>query len=107
MNKKELKLLVREVLREFGHTTEKVAVEINGELDYYTEREIRALQIIAKRKGQESDEAFEEFCKSVTVYDRRTKRGAHKMIFRKDGRFDNSFEEGFFNITSDLALELF
>ena len=112
MNKFEMKILVRQTLREFGHTTEKVAVEINGQLDYYTEREIRALQVIARRKAEESDEAFEEFCNTVTVYKGRCK--GHKkdksdriMHFRKDGKFEEPFDSGFNNVIKKLVFALF
>ena len=111
MNKYEMKRLVRQTLQEFGHTTEKVAVEINGQLDYYTEREIRALQVIARKKAMESDEAFEEFCNTVTVYKGRHK--GHKrdksdriMHFRKDGKFEEPFDSGFNNVIKKLVLAL-
>lgn len=112
MDKFEMKRLVRQTLREFGHKTEKVAVEINGQLDYYTEREIRALQVIARRKAMESDEAFEEFCNTVTVYKGRCK--GHKkdksdriMHFTKEGKFEEPFDPGFFSVNDDLAMKLF
>lgn len=111
MNKFEMKRLVRQTLREFGHKTEKVAVEINGQLDYYTEREIRALQVIARRKAMESDEAFEEFCNTVTVYKGRCK--GHKkdksdriMHFTKEGKFEEPFDSGFNNVIKKLVLAL-
>lgn len=107
MNKFEMKRLVRHTLREFGHRTEKVAVEINGQLDYYTEREIRALQVIAARKAKESEAEFKEFCDTVTVYSGRYKRKSlHTMHFRKDGKFSDEFEDGFYDVNSNLAFEL-
>lgn len=112
MDKFEMKALVRQTLREFGHTTEKVAVEINGKLDYYTEREIRALQVIARRKAMESDEAFEEFCNTVTVYRGRCKGQPRKagydvMHFTKDGKFEEPFFPGFYDTNDNLAMWLF
>lgn len=107
MNKFEMKRLVRQTLREFGHTTEKVAVEINGKLDYYTEREIRALQVIARRKAMESDEAFEEFCNTVTVYRGRCKGQHDIMHFTKEGRFEESFFPGFYDTNDNLAMWIF
>ena len=110
MNKYEMKRLVRQTLREVGHTTEKVAVEINGQLDYYTE--IRALQLIAKRKAAESEAAFKEFCNTVTVYKGRYK--GHKrdksdriMHFRKDGKFEEPFDSGFSDVNKKLVMKLF
>lgn len=111
MNKYEMKRLVRQTLREFGHTTEKVAVEINGQLDYYTEREIRALQLIARRKATESEAAFKEFCNTVTVYKGRCK--GHKrdkldriMHFTKEGKFTEPFDSGFSDVNKKLVIEL-
>lgn len=111
MNAKELKSLVRDVLRDYGHKTEKVAVECNGKLDYYTEREIRALQLIAKWIADESEEAFEDFCKSVTIYKGRTKGHKRDKSDRivhlcKDGYLDNEFEPGFYEINTKLSREL-
>ena len=112
MNKFEMKRLVRQTLREYGHTTEKVAVEVNGQLDYYTEREIRALQVIARRKAMESDEAFDEFCNTVTVYKGKCK--GHKkdkldriMHFTKEGKFEEPFDSGFNNVIKKLVLALY
>ena len=86
----------------------KIAAEINGKILYLNEGEVRALQIIAKQKAEESDEAFEQFCKDVIIYSHVKKRiSKHKMIFRKDGKFANEFECGFFSANSEMAFELF
>lgn len=112
MNKFEMKRLVRQTLREFGHTTEKVAVEVNGQLDYYTEREVRALQLIAKRKAMESDEAFQEFCNTVTVYKGRCKghkrdKSDRMVHFTKEGKLEEPFDPGFNDVNKKLVLALF
>ena len=111
MDKFEMKRLVRKTMREVGYTTSKVAVEINGKLDYYTEAEIRALQVIARRKALESDEAFKEFTDNVIVYKGRCKghlrdKSSRIMHFRKDGRFEEPFDPGFFSVCDDLAMLL-
>lgn len=112
MDKFEMKRLVRQTMREVGFTTTKVAVEINGKLDYYTETEIRALQVIARRKALESDEAFKEFCNTVTVYRGRCKGQPRKagydiMHFNKDGKFEETFFPGFYDVSDNLAMLLF
>ncbi len=83
---------------------QKVAAEVYGKIVYLTEAEVRALQVLAKCKAKESDEAFEEFTENVIIYSHCHKRSSkHKMIFRKDGTFVNDFEPGFFDINSSLA----
>lgn len=94
-------------LREFGYKTNKVAVEFYGKLDYLTETEVRALQVMAKRRAEESDEAFKEFTENVIVYSSRYKsRAKHTMIFRKDGCFANDFEPGFEDTNDKLIFEI-
>lgn len=87
---------------------QKVAAEVYGKICYLTEAEVRALQVLAKRKAEESDEAFKEFTENVIVYSHCRKRiSKHKMIFRKDGKFENDFEPGFYDVNGKLAFELF
>lgn len=96
----------RKIARQYKYCP-KIAAEINGKVLYLTEGEVRALQIIAKEKAEESDEAFEQFCKDVIIYSNAHKKSSkHTMIFRKDGNFENDFECGFFSATSYMALEI-
>ena len=86
---------------------QKVAAEVYGKIVYLTEPEVRALQVLAKRKAEESDEAFKEFTDNVIIYSHMHKRRSkHKMVFRKDGKFENDFEQGFFDVNSNLAFEI-
>ena len=86
---------------------QKVAAEVYGKIVYLTEPEVRALQVLAKRKAEESDEAFKEFTDNVIIYSHcHKRRSKHKMIFRKDGKFENDFEPGFYDVCSLLALEI-
>lgn len=92
-------------LREVGYKTSKVAVEVYGKLFYMTEAEVRALQVMAKRKAEQSDEAFKEFTDNIIVYSAGTKRRSkHTMVFRKDGCFANDFEPGFMDVNEKLAM---
>lgn len=87
---------------------QKVAAEVYGKIVYLTEPEVRALQILAKRKAEKSDDAFKEFTDNVIIYSHCHKRSSkHKMVFRKDGKFENDFEPGFFDVSGKLALEIF
>ena len=85
----------------------KVAAEVYGRVCYLTEAEVRALQVLAKRKAEESDEAFKEFTENVIIYSHcRKRKSKYRMVFQKDGSFENDFEDGFFDINSKLALEI-
>ena len=89
------------------HYHSKVAAEIYGKLVYITEAEVRALQILAKRKASESEAAFLDFCENVIVYSGANKRSSkHIMMFGQDGRFINDFEPGFYDVNSELAFEI-
>ena len=68
---------------------------------YLDENEVRYLQV--KCSLCKSDEEFEDFKKNHIIYDRATKRGANRMIWRKDGCFTNEFQKGFFD-TSFLLI---
>lgn len=98
----------KKILKEVGKfKTNKVAVEIYGKIMYMAEYEIRALQVLARRKAEESDESFDEFCKNVIVYSGRCKRTSkHTMTFRKDGCFSDDFDEGFYDVNALLCFEL-
>ena len=86
---------------------QKVAAEVYGKIVYLTEPEVRALQVLAKRKAEKSDEAFKEFTDNVIIYSHcHKRRSKHKMVFRKDGKFDNDFEPGFFDVNSNLTFEI-
>ena len=94
------------ILRDL-HYHAKVAAEIYGRLVYITEAEVRALQILAKRRAEESEEAFLEFCENVIVYSGSRKRSSkHIMLFEEDGSFINDFEDGFFDVNYKLANEI-
>lgn len=86
---------------------QKVAAEVYGKIVYLTEPEVRALQVLAKRKAEESDEAFKEFTDNVIIYSHcHKRRSKHKMVFRKDGKFENDFEPGFYDVNSNLAFDI-
>ena len=89
------------------HYHSKVAAEIYGKLVYITEAEVRALQILAKRRAAESEESFLEFCENVIIYSGSAKRSSkHIMMFAEDGSFINDFEDGFLDVNTKLALEI-
>lgn len=96
----------RRVARTFGYV-KTIAAEIYGKILYLTEGEVRALQIMAEEKAEESDEAFNEFCENVIVYSNVKKKiSKHKMKFQKDGSFENDFENGFFSACALMAIKI-
>ena len=95
------------IMFKYGYS-KTVAAEIRGKILYLTEGEVRALQIIAKQKAKESEKAFKEFCEEVVIYSGCKKRSSkHRMIFQKNGLFENEFEKGFFSACGNMAIELF
>lgn len=95
------------ILREVGYKTNKVAVEIYGKLFYLDEAHIRALQVVAMQKAEESDEAFKEFTDNVVVYSGATKRRSkYTMTFKKTGGFIEKFEPGFVDVCTELDMKI-
>jgi hypothetical protein len=91
---------------ELGYTPIfKVAAIINGKLMYLSEPQVRYLQV--KCSQCETEEEYETFKKNHIIYSGRTKRKSkHIMIFRRDGKFFNEFENGFFSLNADLAFKI-
>ena len=106
---KEICSQVNNVIDEFGFKTDRVAATIYGVRCRVTELEVRALQVMAKRASEKSEEDFLEFRKNVIIYSTRntSDEGCHQMLFRADGMFENEFAPGFYDVSSNLAFELF
>jgi hypothetical protein len=105
----EISHQIDETLKEFGYKTDNVAAMIYGVRCHLTENEVRALQVMAKRAAEKSEEDFLEFRKNVIVYSCNdySDKKCHQMFFREDGRFSNEFNPGFYDVSSNLAFELF
>lgn len=105
----EISSQIERTLEEFGYKTDSVAAKIYGIYRHLTENEVRALQIMAKRAAEKSEDDFLEFRKNVIVYSCNdySDETCHQMFFREDGKFSNEFNPGFFDISCNLALELF
>ena len=67
----------RQICSKFNYCN-KIAAEINGKLLYLTEGEIRALQIVAKRKADESDDVFENL---IIYYGQKSQKALMMVIF--------------------------
>ena len=86
---------------------EHLAAEIYGKLVYLTEREVRALQVLAVEKAKQSEEEWREFCANVVVYSNSKKKNSYQLHWKKDGRFYESMETGFFDVCGSLTLVLY
>ena len=84
---------------------DRVAVTIYGKTKHMTEREVRCLQVLAMRKANESDEAFKEFCDNVIVHSGPT-LNSYVMRFTKNGRFENKFPCGFYDVCGNFNIEI-
>lgn len=85
----------------------KVAAELDGELVYLNELEVRYLQTLARAAAQVSEEAFQDFCKRNVVYSGPTKESSHHIMkFRESGKFFNMFEGHFFDACTRLFMEI-
>lgn len=73
---------------------------------YFSERQIRALQVlVAETYATKGQEAFEELVSNIIVHSGHTKQ-SERMIFRHDGCFVNKFEKGFLTTCSELTFKL-
>lgn len=66
-----------------------------------TEPEVRALQTIVAKMD---NAAFKRFNINVAIWS--GPNFEHKMIFRRDGLFENEFEPGFMDVNAELAFEI-
>lgn len=74
-----------------------------------TEPEIRAIQVLVKRRVEYSNwEITEKWLSTFIIYDGPTKRGSKPMTWNKNapGCFASEFKPGFFNVNSTLAIDL-
>ena len=83
-----------------------IAAEIYGKQVYLKEVEVRALQVLATKKAQESEDAWNEFCANVVVYSGRWKGRSYRMHWDKNGYFVEKFPEGYFDVCGRLQLTL-
>ncbi len=80
----------------------EVKVLAYGETFWWSEGRVRAFQVLAHNA---SDEEFEELKKNVTIFS--GPEMDHKMILRRDGKFENEFEPGFYDAMANMAFEIF
>ena len=70
---------------------------------WWSEERVRAFQVLVHNA---SNEEFEELRKNVTIFSGMSVDCTRKMIIRKDGKFENEFEGGFYNGNANMAFEI-
>lgn len=109
MSYSSVKQRIQRRLRQVNYYS-RVAVEFPAEkkIVYMTEPEIRAIQLEAALTYKQSGkEAFDLFVSNFIIYNGRTKRGSKPMTLNTDGKFDLSFQGGFWDANDNLAIELY
>lgn len=96
----KLLIVINEVLRK-NRFREEVDAKIYGYEMKLNEYQIRAIQIILHNT---TDEHFKELTENIIIYSGPKRH--EKMIFRRDGKFENEFEKGFYYINTELALQI-
>lgn len=66
----------------------------------WEEEDVRAFQILVHNS---TEEEYQKLKETVTIYSGPKITGSHKMIIRKDGKFENEFEPGFFDGNANMA----
>ena len=105
MNISEVELLARiyDIKKKYK-PIQHVYVEINKKPVLWEEEDVRAYQILIH---DTSEGEYEYLKDTVIIYSGPYKPGSHKMIIRKDGKFENEFDEGFFDGNANMAFEIF
>ena len=98
---------VQELLKKHQYTP-TLPVIIYGEKYEFTEVQMRALQCLAKRRADESEEAFEDFNCNVYI-SLSNELGEYELTnhaFTKDGHINGFFNQGFYDICSKFAIAI-
>lgn len=93
--------ITRVMRRVLNFFPSKIAVEIDNKVYYFTEYELRAMQIVVKNM---TDEQFAEFNQRVIIYSGRYKRTSHRVEICRDGYLDEPIQ--LFSAIADLSHEL-
>ena len=94
----EIKSVFKNLL---GFRPSRTAVEIDGKVYYFTEYELRALQIVVKKM---TDAEFKEFKQRVIIYNGAYKRYSEPVEICRDGYLDEPIK--ILSAVSKLSQEL-
>ena len=97
----KLLIVIEEVLKK-NKFRKEVDAEIYGYKTILNEYQVRALQVILHNT---TDEHFKELTENIIIYS--GPKNHEQMIFNRDGTFKNEFERGFYDISPNLALQIF
>ena len=84
-----------------GFRPSRVAIEVDNKVYYFTEYELRALQVMVKNM---TDVEFEEFNQRVVIYNGAYKRYSKPVNICRDGYLDEPIK--IFSAISKLSQEL-
>lgn len=97
----KLLIVIGEVLQK-NRFRKEVDAEIYGYKVKLNEYQVRALQVILHNT---TDEHFKELTENIIIYS--GPKNHEQMIFSRDGKFENEFEKGFYDILPNLTLQIF
>ena len=101
MNSREAFYRIREVMRDY-HRFDKVdVIDPDGRTLAVNEYWVRAFQVVVNKA---SDEEFEWLRNNFTIFSGPIRH--EKMILRRDGKFENEFEPGFYDASANMAFEI-
>lgn len=101
MNSSEAFSRIREVLRNYHQFDKVEIIDPDGHTLEVNEYWIRAFQVIVNKA---SDEEFEWLRDNFTIFSGPNRH--EKMILRRDGKFENEFEPGFYDASANMAFEI-
>lgn len=101
MDKREAFRRIREVLRDYHRFDKVEVIDPDGRLLEVNEYWIRAFQVVAHNA---SDEEFEWMRDNFTIFSGPNRH--EKMILRRNGKFENEFEPGFYDALANMAFEI-
>jgi hypothetical protein len=93
---------IKNVLKNIlGFRPSRIAIEVDNKVYYFTEYELRALQVMVKNM---TDAEFEEFNQRVVIYNGAYKRYSKPVNICRDGYLDEPIK--IFSAISKLSQEL-
>lgn len=96
----KLLIIIDEVLKK-NKFRKEVDAEIYGYEMKLNEYQVRAIQVILHNT---TDEHFKELIENIIIYSGPKRH--EQMIFKRDGTFENHFEQGFYDISSNLMIQI-
>lgn len=102
MNSSEAFGRIRKVLRNYHRINKVEVIDPDGRTLKVDEYWVRAFQVVVHKA---SDEEFEWLRDNFTIFSGPKRH--EKMILRRDGKFENKFERGFYDASAKMAFEIF